>query len=404
MMHDQRRHQRDERQHRQAHVARLEDRERAGDEHARGDRVAGEEQRARAAQDRDDGERPQRDRREDRDAHRLSRGGVQAARSRHRSGRRSGRESRSRARAGRDARRPRPSPAATAAADRPGWRGMSDKEAPRCSSDGGRDDMSAAAGSSWHGPRLFRGVRRSGRAPDASGPGVLRALEIGRVVPYCPDSPRRKCMEFGLFIQGFVPGEKSRDPRAEHAAFMNEADLCVLADRHNWKYVWVTEHHALTEYSHISANDVFLGYLARATERLHIGSGIFNLSPRVNHPVRNAERAAMLDQLTAGPLRVRHRPRRRLARGRDLQHPRPVVDQGRVGRGGARDPAHVEADRLHVQGQPLRDRQAAQHAAQAVRAEPSADVGRVRQPADLRQGGQPRASARSASTSRRSAT
>jgi alkanesulfonate monooxygenase SsuD/methylene tetrahydromethanopterin reductase-like flavin-dependent oxidoreductase (luciferase family) len=107
-------------------------------------------------------------------------------------------------------------------------------------------------------------------------------------------------MEFGLFIQGFCPGAKSRDPRAEHAAFMNEADLCVLADRTNWKYVWVTEHHALTEYSHISASDVYLGYLARATERLHLGSGIFNLSPRVNHPVRNAERAAMLDQLTRG--------------------------------------------------------------------------------------------------------
>lgn len=107
-------------------------------------------------------------------------------------------------------------------------------------------------------------------------------------------------MEFGLFLQGYCPGEKSRDPRAEHAAFQHEADLTVLADQHNWKYVWVTEHHALTEYSHISANDVFLGYLAHATKRLHVGSGIFNLSPRVNHPVRNAERAAMLDQLTAG--------------------------------------------------------------------------------------------------------
>ncbi len=107
-------------------------------------------------------------------------------------------------------------------------------------------------------------------------------------------------MEFGLFIQGFCPGQKAHDPRAENAAFMLEADLCVLADRTNWKYVWVTEHHSLTEYSHISASDVYLGYLARATERLHLGSGIFNLSPRVNHPVRNAERAAMLDQLTRG--------------------------------------------------------------------------------------------------------
>jgi len=43
-----------------------------------------------------------------------------------------------------------------------------------------------------------------------------------------------------------------------------------------------------------------MGYLARATERIHMGSGIFNLSPRVNHPVRNAERVAMLDHLTGG--------------------------------------------------------------------------------------------------------
>jgi alkanesulfonate monooxygenase SsuD/methylene tetrahydromethanopterin reductase-like flavin-dependent oxidoreductase (luciferase family) len=43
-----------------------------------------------------------------------------------------------------------------------------------------------------------------------------------------------------------------------------------------------------------------MGYLAHATERIHLGSGIFNLSPRVNHPVRNAERVAMLDHLTKG--------------------------------------------------------------------------------------------------------
>ena len=56
----------------------------------------------------------------------------------------------------------------------------------------------------------------------------------------------------------------------------------------------------MTEYSHISASDVYLGYLAANTERIHLGSGIFNLSPRVNHPARNAERAAMLDHLTKG--------------------------------------------------------------------------------------------------------
>ena len=43
-----------------------------------------------------------------------------------------------------------------------------------------------------------------------------------------------------------------------------------------------------------------MAYLAHATERIHLGSGIFNLSPRVNHPVRNAERVAMLDHLSEG--------------------------------------------------------------------------------------------------------
>ncbi|HZQ84403.1 MAG TPA: LLM class flavin-dependent oxidoreductase [Acidimicrobiales bacterium] len=107
-------------------------------------------------------------------------------------------------------------------------------------------------------------------------------------------------MEFGLFIQGYVPGPDAHNSEKEHQALLNEVDLVECADRHGWKYVWVTEHHALPEYSHISASDVYMGYLARATERIHMGSGIFNLSPRVNHPVRNAERVAMLDHLTGG--------------------------------------------------------------------------------------------------------
>ena len=70
--------------------------------------------------------------------------------------------------------------------------------------------------------------------------------------------------------------------------------------RPGFKYVWVTEHHFLDEYSHLSANDVVLGYLAHATERVHIGSGIFNPLPQVNHPAKVAERVAMLDHLSGG--------------------------------------------------------------------------------------------------------
>jgi alkanesulfonate monooxygenase SsuD/methylene tetrahydromethanopterin reductase-like flavin-dependent oxidoreductase (luciferase family) len=107
-------------------------------------------------------------------------------------------------------------------------------------------------------------------------------------------------MEFGLFIQGYTPGPGAHDPDREHETFMKEVELVKAADRTGWKYVWLSEHHSLTEYSHMSASDVFMGYLAAETDRIHLSSGIFNLSPRVNHPVRNAERAAMLDHLTEG--------------------------------------------------------------------------------------------------------
>src|SRR3979411_950687 len=108
-------------------------------------------------------------------------------------------------------------------------------------------------------------------------------------------------MEFGLFTQAHLPRSRwDSAPDAEHTALMREAELVAAADRNGWKYVWVTEHHFLSECSHLSANEVYLGYLAHATERIHLGSGIFNLNPQVNHPARVAERVAMLDHLSGG--------------------------------------------------------------------------------------------------------
>ena len=98
-------------------------------------------------------------------------------------------------------------------------------------------------------------------------------------------------MEFGIFSNGYVPGPAAHDSESEHTALMREIELAIHADRHNWKYVWFGEHHALTEYSHLSAPEVVIGYVAHATEQIHMGTAIMNISPRVNHPVRSAERA-----------------------------------------------------------------------------------------------------------------
>jgi len=108
-------------------------------------------------------------------------------------------------------------------------------------------------------------------------------------------------VEFGIFLQGHVPRRRlEQDPDYEHASLIEDVRLAEEADRAGFKYVWVSEHHFLHEYSHISASEVFLGYLAAATERIHLGSAIFNITPPVNQPVRVAERVALLDHLSKG--------------------------------------------------------------------------------------------------------
>src|SRR5205814_6234380 len=108
---------------------------------------------------------------------------------------------------------------------------------------------------------------------------------------------RSAIVEFGLFNSACVLPQFRGD---EHRRIMDEVAVVQAAERAGFKYTWATEHHFLSEYSHLSANEVFLGYLAAATETIHLGSGIFNVTPPVNHPARVAERVAMLDHLSGG--------------------------------------------------------------------------------------------------------
>jgi alkanesulfonate monooxygenase SsuD/methylene tetrahydromethanopterin reductase-like flavin-dependent oxidoreductase (luciferase family) len=105
-------------------------------------------------------------------------------------------------------------------------------------------------------------------------------------------------MEFGVFLNGYIPGPAAHESDLEHTELLREAEYVIFADKHNWKYAWLGEHHALTEYSHLSAPEVVMGYIAAQTDYIHLCSGITSLSPRKEHPARFAERAAMLDHFT----------------------------------------------------------------------------------------------------------
>ncbi len=108
-------------------------------------------------------------------------------------------------------------------------------------------------------------------------------------------------MEFGLFQGGFVHKDlAAKNPNAEHDRLMSEVDLCEVGDQHNWKYAWFTEHHFLQEYSHISASETLMAWVLARTTKIHVASGIINITPPVNHPARVAERVAMMDLVSNG--------------------------------------------------------------------------------------------------------
>lgn len=108
-------------------------------------------------------------------------------------------------------------------------------------------------------------------------------------------------MELGIFAQGYVPKSRvAADPEAEHHVLLNELAHVQAADRAGFKYAWVSEHHFLEEYSHLSSSEIFISYALATTSRIHLGAGIFNPLPLVNHPAKVAERVAMLDHLSEG--------------------------------------------------------------------------------------------------------
>lgn len=108
-------------------------------------------------------------------------------------------------------------------------------------------------------------------------------------------------MEFGFFAQGAVPEPMlEHNPDLEHDRLLESVELAVQSERWGFKYAWASEHHFLTEYSHMAAPEVFLPFVAARTSTLHVGSAICNITPAVNHPARVAEQVATLDHLTEG--------------------------------------------------------------------------------------------------------
>ena len=107
-------------------------------------------------------------------------------------------------------------------------------------------------------------------------------------------------MKFGIFYELSVP--RPWDQEAERKVYMNALEQVRLADELGFDQVWAVEHHFLEEYSHCSAPELFLTACAMQTKNIHVGHGIVICVPEFNHPIRIAERAAVLDILSGGRL------------------------------------------------------------------------------------------------------
>ena len=104
-------------------------------------------------------------------------------------------------------------------------------------------------------------------------------------------------MKFGLFYEMYCPLDELEQ---EPVIIRNTVEQIVHADCHGWDHVWLTEHHFLGGFSHMSAPEVLFAGAATQTDHIRFGFGLALTPPKYNHPVRVAERAAMLDCLSNG--------------------------------------------------------------------------------------------------------
>src|SRR6266540_636867 len=116
-----------------------------------------------------------------------------------------------------------------------------------------------------------------------------------------PREPRERwTMQFGLLYEMQRPFEGTSVDW--NALYKETLEQCALADEVGFDALWFVEHHFLTGFSGSPCPEVIFGALSQITKRVRIGFGV-NILP-YHHPVRVAERVAMVDQLTDGRVEV----------------------------------------------------------------------------------------------------
>ncbi|MFD0372228.1 LLM class flavin-dependent oxidoreductase [Streptomyces sp. NPDC127114] len=108
-------------------------------------------------------------------------------------------------------------------------------------------------------------------------------------------------MKFSMIFEAqLVDPTRERERQVLHDC----VEQAVLAEETGFDRIWAVEHHSLTQYAHMSASEIFLTWVAARTSTIRIGHGVVTMPFGYQHPVRVAERAAMLDVLSGGRVDV----------------------------------------------------------------------------------------------------
>ena len=103
-------------------------------------------------------------------------------------------------------------------------------------------------------------------------------------------------MKFGLLFETQRPYQGNDVDW--NSLYKETLDQCELADQVGFDCLWFVEHHFLMGFSGSPCPEVLFGALSQRTKNIRIGFGVSILPTQ--HPVRIAERVAMVDQLTDG--------------------------------------------------------------------------------------------------------
>ena len=103
-------------------------------------------------------------------------------------------------------------------------------------------------------------------------------------------------MKAGLIYE--IESVKPHAADHEYRVFWDTMQQIELADRLGFDSVWTVEHHFLNEFSYCSAPEVFLACVTQRTKQIRVGHGVVVLP--FSHPIRVAERIAILDIMSNG--------------------------------------------------------------------------------------------------------